>query len=263
MNIKDDADIQILGALTNLLVIRGDASLDLATLTQALRADWQAIGAPLPPAGFEIPALAQNIPAECTDPALTQAVADLQELADATSDALSFQAYVQSVVEDACGTEHLAVIADLEQKIINANLAKAAALEIVYNDFGTEDQSPELFAAFLEGNYAVDVNEGYTGPSPLQNDKPVVPEDCEGAVADYNDQIDAMAGVLKLLEDEIDYLPKNFCSALDEEIQTTLTENANASFAPASESVLILQDLAAVLQAEGQTLEEFQLATFT
>ena len=103
MNIKDDADIQILGALTNLLVIRGDASLDLATLTQALRADWQAIGAPLPPAGFEIPALAQNIPAECTDPALTQAVADLQELADATSDALSFQAYVQSVVEDACG----------------------------------------------------------------------------------------------------------------------------------------------------------------
>ena len=73
-----------------------------------------------------------------------------------------------------------------------------------------------------------------------------MPEDCEGAVADLNTQIDATAGILKLLEDEIEYIPASFCAPLDEQIQTTLTENADATSAPAIEAVALLQDIATV-----------------
>ena len=264
MNIRDNANIQISGDLLNLLVIRGDPDEDLASLTAALREQWQASNASRPAPGFTIPPIAQNIPAECTDEELAAAAANLQQLADDTSDALSFQTYVQGIVAEACGTAHQEALEDLNNRIIDAAADKATVLEAVYADFGNpEEQTLEIFGQFIEASYALDVNDGYTGPSPLRNDKPTVPEDCEGAVADLNAQIDATAGVLKLLEAEIDYIPKDFCAALDQEIQTTLTENENASAQPASEAILILQDLATVNQAEGQTIEEFQLQVFT
>ena len=245
-------------------MIRGDQDETLESLTQALRAEWEASNPTRPSAGFTIPSLAQNVPAECSDPALAEAATSLQTLSDSIRDALSFQSFVQGVVEEACGTEHQDAIDELNNKIIAASAAKAAVVEAVFADFGNpEEQTVENFGQFIEGNYAIDVNEGYQGPSPLQNQKPVVPEDCEGAVADLNAQIDATAGVLKLLEDEIDYIPKSFCGALDDQIQTTLTENADATSAPAIAAVGILNQLATVNQAEGQSTEDFQLQVFT
>lgn len=245
-------------------MIRGDQDETLESLTQTLRADWIASNPSRPAPGFTIPSLAQNIPAECTDPALAEAAANLQTLSDETRDALSFQTFVQGVVEAACGTAHGDALEELNNKIIAASAAKAAVVEAVFADFGNaEEQTVEIFGQFLEGSYALDVNEGYQGPSPLQNEKPTVPEDCEGAVADLNAQIDATAGILKLLEDEIDYIPKSFCGALDEQIQTTLTENADATTAPAIEAVGLLQDLATIQQTPGQSTEDFQLQVFT
>lgn len=245
-------------------MIRGDQDETLESLTQTLRDEWISLNPARPAAGFTIPSLAQNIPAECSDPALAEAAANLQQLSDDTRDALSFQTFVQAIVEAACGTAHGEALEELNNKIIDASAAKAAVVEAVYADFGNpEQQTVEIFAQFLEGNYALDVNEGYTGSSPLQNEKPTVPEDCEGAVADLNTQIDATAGILKLLEDEIEYIPKSFCGPLDEQIQTTLTENADATSAPAIQAVALLQDLASVNQTPGQSAEDYQLQVFT
>lgn len=78
-----------------------------------------------------------------------------------------------------------------------------------------------------------------------------------------NVQIDATAAYLKTLEDEIDYIPKNFCSALDEQIQTTLTENADATSAPAIAAIDLLDQLATVGKLPDQDIEDFQLQIFT
>ena len=71
-----------------------------------MRDAWLASNPSRPPAGFDIPNLAQNVPAECSDPALLDAANNLQQLSDDTRDELSFQVFVRGVVEDACGTEH-------------------------------------------------------------------------------------------------------------------------------------------------------------
>ena len=78
-----------------------------------------------------------------------------------------------------------------------------------------------------------------------------------------NAQIDATAGILKLLEDEIEYIPRSYCDPLDEQIQTTLTENADATSAPGAEVVSLIQDLATVQALDGETLEEFGAKLFT
>lgn len=127
-------------------MIRGDQDETLESLTLALRADWIASNPSRPAAGFTIPSLAQNIPAECSDPALAEAAANLQTLSDDTRDALSFQAFVQGVVEAACGTAHGDALEELNSKIIAASAAKAAVVEAVYADFGNpEEQTVEIF----------------------------------------------------------------------------------------------------------------------
>jgi hypothetical protein len=187
VNNKDDANIQISADVLNLLVIRNNPDEDLEGLTDQLRADWLAAGTARPDPGFTVPDLAREVPAECADPALAEAASNLQTLAAETSDALAFEAYVQGVLDAACGTQHLAAIDGLDQALAAAGTVKDALLSSLYADFGGEDVPEDIYRQFQESNYVLAVQGGYSGDAPLNNDKPDVPADCEGAVQDYND----------------------------------------------------------------------------
>jgi len=118
---------------------------------------------------------------------LAAAASDLNQLAIDTSNALSLQSYVRNSVDVACGTEHLAAIEALNDSIEAANGVKAALHAQIFSDFGAPDQPESIFAQVIEQGYRIDVEAGYTGAAVLNNEKPTVPSDCDGAVGDYND----------------------------------------------------------------------------
>jgi hypothetical protein len=170
-------------------VITNDPNQNLTSLSAQLRADWLAAALPLLDPGFDIPELAQSVPSDClANDDLTANIEYLTTLHTDTSSALSFQAYVNGIVNSACGTQHLTLLADLQAQIDASVGPKDALIAQLFADFGTADQDVELFGQFLEASYDLDVATGnFVGSSVLQDTKPTTPTDCAAAVSDFND----------------------------------------------------------------------------
>ena len=155
-NTQDNANIQISADILNLLVIQGEVD-DFDTVMAQLRADYAADADAAKDCnpGFVAPT---SVPATCGEEAAA-VVGLLNQLADDTSDALCFEAYVQSVLDGSCGTAHLAKIAELEEAF-NIRIAdKTPLIEELHAVFAA-DQPLELYGEFLEAGYHVAVLDG-------------------------------------------------------------------------------------------------------
>ena len=196
-NTQDNANIQISADILNLLVIQGEVD-DFDTVMGQLRADYaaDADAAKDCDPGFVVPA---SLPATCAGGEADAVLELLNQLAVDTSDALCFEAYVQSVLDGSCGTAHLAKIAELEEAFNTRIVDKTPLIEELHAVFAA-DQPLDLYGEFLEAGYHVAVLDGtYVGVNELQDEKPVVPADCEAFVGDYNLEIDGLAEDLKIL----------------------------------------------------------------
>ena len=148
-----NADIQVNEDILNLLVLEYNEKPEQTadSLRADLGASFRAAGHYNCDPGFTLPL--HRVPYSCRGGDAETALEALRTLRSGTSVSLCFKKFVQSALDEACDTQHLAAVGELDDQLDATGFARDALVAQLFFAFGTVDQDLDAFREFQVTNF--------------------------------------------------------------------------------------------------------------